>query len=83
MLHHEVRLHTKLGALLDAERLRLECFQAPGGSQVDGDVGAAFNFQGEGFDYTASLVLGVDGDRRARGYAEGSFPAVERFVILI
>lgn len=62
MLHNEVCLHAELGSFLDGERFRFERFDGTWGGQIDGDVGAAFDFEGEGFDDAATLVFGVDVD---------------------
>lgn len=83
MLYHEIRLHTEFGAFLDGERGLLEIFDGVGAGQVNGDVGAAFDFEGERFDDAAALVFGVDVDGWGRGDAEGGFPAVEGFVVLV
>lgn len=83
MLHDKVRLHAELCPLLDGEGFRLERLDGTGGGQVDGDVGAAIDFEGEGSDDAAALVFGVDVDGGGGGDAEGGFPAVEGFVVLV
>lgn len=56
MLHPESSLHAELRALFDGEGLRLQRLNGAGGGQVDGDVGAAFDFEGQGADDAAPLV---------------------------
>ena len=83
MLHDEVGLHAELGPFLDGERFRFQRFDGAGGGQIDGDVGAAFDLEGERFDDAATLVLGVHVDGGGGGDAERGFPAVEGLVILV
>ena len=83
MLHDEIGLHAELGPLLDGEGFRLERLDGPGSGQVDGDVGAAFDLESERLDDAAAVILGVYEDGRGRGNAEGGFPAVEGFVVLV
>ena len=83
MLHDELRLHAKGCPFLDGERLASKLLHATGGGQVDGDVGAAVDFQSEGFDHAAAFVGGVNGESGRVGDAEGGFPAVEGFVVLV
>lgn len=64
MLDDEVGLHAELGALLDGEGFGLERLDGARGRQIDGDVGAGFDFEGERFDDAAALVLGVYVDGR-------------------
>lgn len=82
MLHQERGFHAKLGSLLDGERLVLEVIDGTGRGEVDGDVGTAFDFEGEGFDDTFARVAGV-GDGSAAAEAERGFPAVEGFVVCV
>ena len=83
MLHYEIRFHAEFSSFLDGERGLFEIFEGTGAGQVDGDVGSAFDFEGERFDDAAALVFGVDGDGGGGGDAEGGFPAVEGFVVLV
>ena len=84
MLHSKIGLHTELSAFLDREWFLLELFNATGGSQVDHEVRTSGNFEGEGCDYTFSFVGGVHGERFAcSAKAEGGFPSVEGFIVLI
>ena len=69
MLDDKVCLHSELGAFLDGERFRLEGFNRAGSGQVDSEVRAAFDFEGERFDHAAALVLWVDRDGGGGGYA--------------
>ena len=62
MLHHEVGLHAEFGSFLDGERGLFEIFDGVGAGQVDGDIGAAFDFERERFDDAAALIFGVDVD---------------------
>lgn len=59
MLHLERRLHPKLGTLLDSERFIFELIDGTGRGEVNGDIGTAFDFQGEGFDDAFARVAGV------------------------
>ena len=72
-----------MSAFFDGEGFRLEGFDGAGSGQVDGDVRSTFDFEGEGSDDAASLIFGVDCDGGGGGDAEGGFPAVEGFVILV
>lgn len=83
MLYDEIGLHAELGPLLDGEGFRLERLDGTGSGQVDGDVGAAFDLESERLDDAATVILGVYEDGRGRGNAEGGFPAVEGFVVLV
>ena len=83
MLHDEVGLHAELGSFLDGEGFRFERLDGAGGGQVDGDVGAAFDLERERLDDAATVILGVYEDGRGGGNAEGGFPAVEGFVVLV
>ena len=64
MLHDKVGLHAELGSLLNGERFRFERFDGAWGGQIDGDVGAAFDFESERFDDAATLIFGVHVDGR-------------------
>ena len=83
VLHDESGLHAELGPFLDGEGFRFERLDGPRGGQVDGDVGAAFDFEGEGLDDAAALVFGVHVDGRGRGNAQRGFPAIEGFIVLV
>jgi len=83
MLHPELGLHAELGSLFDDEWLAFQGFDGSRRGQVDGDVWAAFDFEGKGFDYAAASVTGGDGEGGACGEAEGGFPAVEGFIFLV
>lgn len=83
MLHYEVCFHAEFSSFLDGERGLFQVLEGTGAGQVDGDVWSAFDFEGERFDDAAALVFGVDGDGRGGGDAEGGFPAVEGFVVLV
>lgn len=83
MLDDEGGLHAELCAFFDGEGFRFEGLDGARGRQVDGDVGAGVDFEGEGSDDAAALVFGVDGDGGRGGDAEGGFPAVEGFVVLV
>lgn len=72
-----------MGAFFDDERLRFESFDRAGSGQVDDGVGSTFDFEGERSDNAATLVFGVDCNWWGRGNAEGGFPTVEGFVILV
>lgn len=60
MLHFEGGLHAKRRTLLDAEWLVLHSFKRARGAQVDGDVGSALDFKGQGTDDAASRVRRID-----------------------
>ena len=62
VLHDEIGLHAELGALLDSEGFRFQSFDGTRSGQIDGDVGTAFNFEGEGSNDAAALVFGIDVD---------------------
>ena len=64
MLHDEVGLHAEFGALLDGEGFRFERLDGTGSGQIDGHVGAAFDFESERLDNAATVVLGVYEDGR-------------------
>lgn len=83
MLHHKGRLHAEMGAFFDDERLLSETFDRAWSGQVDGDVRSTFDFEGERSDNAATIVFGVDCNWWRRGNAEGGFPTVEGFVILV
>lgn len=59
MVHLEDHLDPERSALLNSEWLIFEAVESPGGGEVDEDVGAAFNFQGEGLDDAFAGVVGV------------------------
>lgn len=82
MVHLEDNLDPERSALLDGERLILETLESAGGGEVDEDIGAAFDFQGEGLDDAFAGVVGV-ADGFAAVQAQGGFPAVEGFVVLV
>jgi hypothetical protein len=82
VLDLELCLHAEAGALLDGEGLVLEGFSGAGGFEVDDDVGAAFDFETEGEDDAFAGVVGV-GEVLARAQAEGFFPFLEGFVVLV
>lgn len=82
MVDLEGDLDAELGALLDREGLVLEFLEGAGRGNIDHDIGAAFDFKGEGLDDTCSRIVGVS-DGVASGQTEGGFPAVERFVVLV
>lgn len=83
MLHYEIRFHSEFGPFLDGERGLFQIVEGTWAGQVNRDVGSAFDFESERFDDAAALVFGVDVDGWGRGDAEGGFPAVERFVVLV
>ena len=83
VLHDESGLHAELGPFLDGEGFRFQRFDGTRGGQVDGDVGATFDFKGEGFDDAAAFVFGVHVDGRGRGNAKRGFPAIEGFIVLV
>lgn len=56
VLHPESSLHAELRALFDGEGLRFQRLNRAGGGQVDGDVRAALDLEGQGADDAASLV---------------------------
>ena len=56
MLHHEIRLHAEARSFLDDEWLAFELLYGAGRGQVDSDIGAAIDFEAEGFDDAAALV---------------------------
>lgn len=62
VLHDEVGLHAELGAFLDGEGFRFQSFDGTRGGQINGDVGTAFDFEGERFNDAAALVFGIDMD---------------------
>ena len=64
MLHNEVGLHAELGSFLDGERFRFERFDGAWGGQINGDVGAPFDFKSERFDNAATLIFRVHVDGR-------------------
>ena len=64
MLHDEVGLHAEFGSLLDGEGFRFERLDGTGSGQIDGDVGAAFDLEGERLDDAATVILGVYEDGR-------------------
>lgn len=64
MLHDKVGLHAKLGSFLDGERFRFKRFDGTWGGQINGDVGAPFDFKSERFDNAATLIFGVYVDGR-------------------
>lgn len=64
MLHDEIGLHAEFGSLLDGEGFGFERLDRARGRQVDGDVGAAFDFESERLDDAAALILGVYVDGR-------------------
>ena len=76
MLDYKVGLHAEMGALLDGERLAFELLEGAWRGEVDGNVGAAFDFKAKGFDDAAAVVGGVDGETRGIGDAQRGFPAV-------
>ena len=83
MLNHKVRLHAETSPFLNSKRLVLESFDGARGSQVDNDVGTAFDFEGEGFDDAFALVVGIHCYGWGRREAEGGLPAIERLIFLI
>lgn len=83
MLHDKGRLHAERGAFFDDEWLLFESLDRSWSSQVDGDVWSTFDFEGKRLDNAATMVIGVDCNRRRRGNAEGGFPTVEGFVISV
>ena len=82
MLHSENSLHTKLCAFLDSEGLVLEGIKCAGSGEVNGDVGTSFDLESKGLNNAFARVVFVR-DGIASAQAEGSFPAIERFVILV
>lgn len=77
MLHNKRGFHAELCSLLNGEGFGLESFDGARGSQVDGDVGTAFDFQSERLDDTAPLVLRVDMDGGRTADTEGCLPTIE------
>lgn len=59
MLHHEPGLDAEHCALLDGEGFVLEVVDSARCGEVDGDVRATFDFEGEGFDDAFARVVGV------------------------
>ena len=76
MLHDESCLHSKLSPFLDGEWFRFEGFNRARSSQVDGDIGTVFDFQGKRLDDAAPLVFGIDWNWGRIANAQGRLPAV-------
>ena len=83
MLHPKLCLHPKLRAFLDGKWFAFQSFDGSWSRQVDGDVGAAFDFEREGLDHAAASVASSDGQGSAGGDAQGGFPAGEGWIILV
>lgn len=56
MLNLEVGLHAELGTFLDGEGLRLQRLESAGSGQIDGDIRATLNLEGQGLNDTAPFV---------------------------
>lgn len=82
MLDAEASLHAEGSALLDGERLLVERLEGAGLSQVDDDVGSAFDFKTQREQDDLARVIGV-GDGVAAAEAERLFPLAEGLVILV
>jgi len=83
MLDLKLGLHAEFGSLLDGEWFVFQSFDGSRRREVDGNVWTTFDFEGEGFDDAAAGVTGGGGEGGAGGDAEGGFPAVEGFVVLV
>lgn len=81
-MHLELDLDAEGRSLLDCKWLFLERLEGTGRRQLNHHVGTALDLQGEGLDDAFSGVVGV-ADRVAGVEAEGGFPAVQGFVILV
>ena len=82
MLNLELRLHAECSTFLDCEWLGLESLESTGRLEVDDNVGTALNFKSERVDDAFAGVVGV-GDVLALAEAEGSFPLVQCFIVLV
>lgn len=82
MLDLEHDFDAKSGTLLDREWLVLELFERTRSRQLDHDVGPAFHLQGEGLDDALPRVIWI-AEGRAGVQSQGSFPAVQGFVVLV
>jgi len=82
VLDLELCLHAECSALLDCEWLALESFNSAGGSQVDDDVFTALDFKTEREDDAFAGIVGV-GDVLALTKTKGSFPLLERLIVLV
>lgn len=82
MVYRKLDLGVELGAFFDRERFVFERLEGVGARQVERDVWAAGGFNGEGLDDAFARVVGV-ADGVAGVEAQGGFPAVEGFVVLV
>lgn len=82
MLNLENDLDAESSTLLDREGLVLELFERTRGRQLNHDVVPAFHLQGEGLDDALPRVIRV-AEGRAGVQSQGSFPAVQGFVVLV
>ena len=62
VLNHKIGFHAKFCPFFDGERFAFQRFQAPWSSEINGDVWASLDFECEGLNDTATLVLGIDGN---------------------
>ena len=82
VLDLELRLHAKLGTLLDGKGLLLELLKRTRSTQVDDDVVAAFYLETKGEDDAFARIVGV-GDVLALSKTKGGLPLLERLVVLV
>lgn len=81
-MYGEDDLDAEGGALLDREGLILERIEGSRGGHVDDHILASLDFQGQGLDDALSGIVGV-ADGFAGVQAQGGFPAVEGFIVLV
>lgn len=82
MVDLEGHLDAEVGSLLDLKGLVLQLVNCALSGDIDHNVGTTFDLEGEGLDDACSGVFGV-ANRFAGVEAEGGFPAVEGFIMLV
>ena len=82
MLDDEGGFHLICATFLNGKRLLLQSFQGTRSGEVDSDVGATSNLEGEGLDDAESRVIGV-GDGVTGANAKGCLPSVQGLIFLV